>query len=190
MTQFSRILRVVSEHYNVSKRDILSERRTSTVVLPRQIIMFLAKNLTTMSLPSIGRLMGNRDHTTVLHGIRKIESLVAADSYYTQHFLALTALILEVDDWVDDEVPPPPAITPPPAMMMKPQSHRRTQPYSKPQELVQNHHEFDALVSASKAVAREWCAYQAYNSPTAKSNCLTRLGKNVKTLQSLIPQQI
>jgi hypothetical protein len=183
MTQFNTIMRVVSEHYNVSKRDILSERRTSTVVLPRQIIMFLAKNLTTMSLPSIGRLMGNRDHTTIMYGISKIESLVAADSYYTQHLLALTALILEVDDGVDDEVPPPPA------MMMKPQSHRRTQPYSKPQELVQNHHKFDELVSASKAVAREWCAYQAYNSPTAKSNCLTRLGKNVKTLQSLIPQQ-
>ncbi|MGE5512437.1 MAG: chromosomal replication initiator protein DnaA [Bacteroidota bacterium] len=67
------ILRVISRHYGVSKGDILSQRRHRSVVWPRQIGMYLAKQLTQRSLPEIGRRFGNRDHTTVLHAIRKIE---------------------------------------------------------------------------------------------------------------------
>lgn len=68
------ILKVVSRHYGVSKGDILSERRHRSVVWPRQIGMYLAKQLTSRSLPEIGRRFGGRDHTTVLHAIRKIET--------------------------------------------------------------------------------------------------------------------
>ena len=67
------ILRIVSRHFAVSKQDILSERRHRSVVRPRQIGMYLAKHLTSRSLPEIGRRFGNRDHTTVLHAIRKID---------------------------------------------------------------------------------------------------------------------
>lgn len=67
------ILRIVSRHYGVSKGDLLSQRRHRSVVWPRQIGMYLAKQLTARSLPEIGRRFGNRDHTTVLHAIRKID---------------------------------------------------------------------------------------------------------------------
>ncbi len=67
------ILKVVSRHFGVSKGDILSQRRHRSVVWPRQVGMYLAKQLTSRSLPEIGRRFGNRDHTTVLHAIRKIE---------------------------------------------------------------------------------------------------------------------
>nr|WP_246160149.1 chromosomal replication initiator protein DnaA [Aureimonas fodinaquatilis] len=68
------ILKFVSRHYNVSRTDILSARRTRTIVRPRQIAMYLAKTMTPRSLPEIGRRFGGRDHTTVLHAVRKIES--------------------------------------------------------------------------------------------------------------------
>lgn len=67
------ILRIISRHFGVSKGDLLSQRRHRSVVWPRQIGMYLAKQLTARSLPEIGRRFGNRDHTTVLHAIRKIE---------------------------------------------------------------------------------------------------------------------
>ena len=67
------ILKVISRHFGVSRSDILSQRRHRSVVWPRQIGMYLAKQLTSRSLPEIGRRFGNRDHTTVLHAIRKIE---------------------------------------------------------------------------------------------------------------------
>jgi chromosomal replication initiator protein len=73
------IQRLVANHYNVSRADILSSRRTATVVRPRQIAMYLAKSLTLRSLPEIGRRFGGRDHTTVLHAVRKIEGMVVKD---------------------------------------------------------------------------------------------------------------
>ncbi len=74
------ILRTVSKHYGVNRSDLLSGRRNRSIVLPRQIGMWLAKHLTQRSLPEIGRRFGNRDHTTVLHAIRKIEGLMASDA--------------------------------------------------------------------------------------------------------------
>jgi chromosomal replication initiator protein len=73
------IQRIVCKQYNVSKADLLSARRTRTVVRPRQIAMYLSKMLTPRSLPEIGRRFGNRDHTTVLHAVRKIEDMVTSD---------------------------------------------------------------------------------------------------------------
>ena len=74
------IQRIVARHYNVSRSDLLSSRRTANVVRPRQVAMYLAKTLTLRSLPEIGRRFGGRDHTTVLHAVRKIEHLVGNDT--------------------------------------------------------------------------------------------------------------
>lgn len=70
------ILRAVARYTKVPSVDIQSARRTLNVVRPRQIVMYLAKELTLSSLPQIGRRLGNRDHTTVLHGHRKIKWLI------------------------------------------------------------------------------------------------------------------
>jgi chromosomal replication initiator protein len=74
------IQRIVARQYNVSRADLLSSRRTANVVRPRQVAMYLAKTLTLRSLPEIGRRFGGRDHTTVLHAVRKIENLVGNDA--------------------------------------------------------------------------------------------------------------
>jgi chromosomal replication initiator protein len=73
------IQRAVAQHYHVARNDILSERRTSSVVRPRQVAMYLAKTMTPRSLPEIGRRFGGKDHTTVLHAVRKMEALVKTD---------------------------------------------------------------------------------------------------------------
>ena len=73
------IQKLVASRYNVSRSDILSERRTAAVVKPRQIAMYLSKVLTLRSLPEIGRRFGGRDHTTVLHAVRKIEKQIGDD---------------------------------------------------------------------------------------------------------------
>ncbi len=74
------ILRRVSEHYNIRLADMIGPKRVRTIARPRQIAMYLAKTMTTRSLPDIGRRFGGRDHTTIMHGIRKIEELKATDS--------------------------------------------------------------------------------------------------------------
>ncbi|MBI1383334.1 MAG: chromosomal replication initiator protein DnaA [Rhizobiales bacterium] len=73
------ILKLVSRHYGVSRTDILSQRRHRSVVRPRQVAMYLAKQLTSRSLPEIGRRIGLRDHTTVLHAVRKIDAEIKVD---------------------------------------------------------------------------------------------------------------
>lgn len=69
----------VAEHFNIKLADMQSPRRARSVARPRQIAMFLAKQLTTRSLPEIGRKFGGRDHTTVMHAVKKVEELCAAD---------------------------------------------------------------------------------------------------------------
>ncbi|HEX7759707.1 MAG TPA: chromosomal replication initiator protein DnaA [Caulobacteraceae bacterium] len=73
------IQKAASEHFGLKQADLISERRTRSVARPRQAAMWLAKQLTTRSLPDIGRRFGGRDHTTVLHAVRRIEELRAAD---------------------------------------------------------------------------------------------------------------
>ncbi len=73
------ILRVLTKHFGVQRTDLLSSRRNRSIVRPRQIGMYLAKTLTARSLPEIGRRFGGRDHTTVLHAIRKVEELLQQD---------------------------------------------------------------------------------------------------------------
>jgi chromosomal replication initiator protein len=78
------IQRKVSEHYNIRMSDMHSPRRARAVARPRQIAMYLAKQLTPRSLPEIGRKFGGRDHTTVMHAVRKIDELMNADAQIAQ----------------------------------------------------------------------------------------------------------
>jgi len=89
------IQRTVARQYNVSRADLLSSRRTANVVRPRQIAMYLAKTLTLRSLPEIGRRFGGRDHTTVLHAVRKIEGLVDSDAALAEEIELLKRLLQE-----------------------------------------------------------------------------------------------
>jgi len=87
------IQRIVARQYNVSRSDLLSSRRTANVVRPRQVAMYLAKVLTLRSLPEIGRRFGGRDHTTVLHAVRKIEALAGNDPALAEEIEALKRLL-------------------------------------------------------------------------------------------------
>lgn len=89
------IQRIVARHFNVPRSDLLSNRRTRTIVRPRQVAMYLAKVLTPRSLPEIGRRFGGRDHTTVLHAVRKIEGQQSTDAKLSQELEILKRLIQE-----------------------------------------------------------------------------------------------
>jgi chromosomal replication initiator protein len=89
------IQRIVARQYNVSRADLLSSRRTANVVRPRQVAMYLAKTLTLRSLPEIGRRFGGRDHTTVLHAVRKIEHLVGNDNALAEEIEVLKRQLQE-----------------------------------------------------------------------------------------------
>jgi chromosomal replication initiator protein len=73
------IQKTCAEHFGMRQADLISERRNRAIARPRQAAMWLAKQLTTRSLPDIGRRFGGRDHTTVLHAVRRIEQLRAED---------------------------------------------------------------------------------------------------------------
>ena len=70
----------VAEHYRIRKAEMTSARRAREVARPRQVAMYLSKQLTPKSLPDIGRRFGGRDHTTVIHAVKQIERLRACDS--------------------------------------------------------------------------------------------------------------
>lgn len=89
------IQRVVAKHFNVSRADILSARRTAGVVRPRQIAMYLSKSLTLRSLPEIGRRFGGRDHTTVLHAVRKIDEMYESDKVFSEEVELIKRLIAD-----------------------------------------------------------------------------------------------
>jgi len=89
------IQKLVANHYSVTRADILSSRRTATVVKPRQVAMYLSKALTLRSLPEIGRRFGGRDHTTVLHAVRKIEGLSAANTALREELELLKRMLQE-----------------------------------------------------------------------------------------------
>jgi chromosomal replication initiator protein len=89
------IQKLVATRFSVTRADILSARRTATVVKPRQIAMYLAKILTPRSLPEIGRRFGGRDHTTVLHAVRKIEGLAKTDAGLNEELELLKRMLLD-----------------------------------------------------------------------------------------------
>lgn len=75
----SHIVRVVARHYERHVNDLYGTRRSAHIVRPRQVAMYLARTLTRHGMPEIGRRMGGRDHTTVLHAFRKITTLLQVD---------------------------------------------------------------------------------------------------------------
>ncbi len=87
------IQRKVAEHYNVRLSDLIGPKRLRTIARPRQVAMYLAKQLTSRSLPEIGRRFGGRDHTTIMHGVRKIEELMTLDSQLADDLQLLKRLL-------------------------------------------------------------------------------------------------
>ncbi|MFV2034204.1 MAG: chromosomal replication initiator protein DnaA [Halocynthiibacter sp.] len=73
------IQREVSEHYNIRLAELIGPKRVRNIARPRQIAMYLAKHLTSRSLPEIGRRFGGRDHTTIIHGVKRVEELKSVD---------------------------------------------------------------------------------------------------------------
>jgi chromosomal replication initiator protein len=87
------IQRKVAEHYNIRLSDMIGPKRLRNIARPRQVAMYLAKQLTPRSLPEIGRRFGGRDHTTIMHGVRKIEELMATDSQLNDDLQLLRRLL-------------------------------------------------------------------------------------------------
>jgi chromosomal replication initiator protein len=83
----------VAEHYGIRLADMQSARRARAVARPRQVAMYLAKQLTPRSLPEIGRKFGGRDHTTVIYAIRKIEELRTGDPLLSEDIETLRRLL-------------------------------------------------------------------------------------------------
>ncbi len=86
-------LKIIGRHFNVGRTDLLSPRRARSVVVPRQIGMYLAKKMTARSLPEIGRRFGGRDHSTVLHAVRKIEDQIKTDDKLAREVALLVRLV-------------------------------------------------------------------------------------------------
>ncbi len=87
------IQRKVAEHYNIRLSDLIGPKRPRNIARPRQVAMYLSKQLTPRSLPEIGRRFGGRDHTTIMHGVRKIEELMALDSQLSDDLQLLRRLL-------------------------------------------------------------------------------------------------
>lgn len=87
------IQRMVSSHFNISKSDLVSQRRTRAIVRPRQIAMYLCKTMTPRSLPEIGKRFGGRDHTTVIHAVQKVEQLMGEDHSFSDDVELLQRLL-------------------------------------------------------------------------------------------------
>ncbi|MSO73295.1 MAG: chromosomal replication initiator protein DnaA [Rhodospirillaceae bacterium] len=83
----------VAEHFKIRMSDMSSARRSRVVARPRQVAMYLSKQLTSRSLPEIGRAFGGRDHTTVMHAVRKVEELVKLDSAFAEDVELLTRML-------------------------------------------------------------------------------------------------
>ncbi|KAJ57364.1 chromosomal replication initiation protein [Actibacterium mucosum KCTC 23349] len=87
------IQRRVGEHFNVRLSDLIGPKRTRTIARPRQMAMYLAKQLTSRSLPEIGRRFGGRDHTTVMHAVKRIEELSARDNQIAEDLEILRRML-------------------------------------------------------------------------------------------------
>lgn len=87
------IQKTVSDYYKIKVADMFSKKRTRTLVRPRQMAMYLAKELTDLSLPEIGQAFGGRDHTTVLHACRKIEELKNAEPEFRKDYSLLIQVL-------------------------------------------------------------------------------------------------
>tara|TARA_B100000029_G_scaffold302727_1_gene295558 strand:- start:3497 stop:4888 length:1392 start_codon:yes stop_codon:yes gene_type:complete len=88
------IQNLVASHFNLNIQELLSPRRSRSLARPRQIAMYLAKQYTTNSLPDIGRKFSNRDHTTVIHAVKKIEELIKKDDEIRQSIVEIKKKLL------------------------------------------------------------------------------------------------
>ena len=90
-----KIQSVVSNFFNIQLSEMLSQRRSRPLARPRQIAMYLAKKMTTRSLPEIGRRFANRDHTTVIHAVKTITRLSEKDEEMKKNIIQIKSLLLE-----------------------------------------------------------------------------------------------
>ena len=90
-----KIQNVVSNYFNIALTEMLSQRRSRPLARPRQIAMYLAKKMTTRSLPEIGRRFANRDHTTVIHAVKTISRLSEQDDEMKKNISQIKGLLLE-----------------------------------------------------------------------------------------------
>ena len=90
-----KIQNVVSNFFNIPLSEMLSQRRSRPLARPRQIAMFLAKKMTTRSLPEIGRRFANRDHTTVIHAVKTITRLSEQDDEMKKNINQIKSLLIE-----------------------------------------------------------------------------------------------
>ena len=90
-----KIQNVVSNFFNIALSEMLSQRRSRPIARPRQIAMYLAKKMTTRSLPEIGRRFANRDHTTVIHAVKTITRLSEQDDEMKKNISLIKSLLLE-----------------------------------------------------------------------------------------------
>ena len=91
---FEFIQNLVAAHFNLSIQELLSSRRSRSLARPRQIAMYLAKQYTTNSLPDIGRKFSNRDHTTVIHAVKKIDELIKKDNEIKESVIEIKKKLL------------------------------------------------------------------------------------------------
>lgn len=87
--RFSDIMREVCEQFGVTKDDLLSKRRSHSIVRPRWVVMYLANTVTKKSYPDIGARLGGKDHTTILHGVRAMAALITTDETMARHVEAI-----------------------------------------------------------------------------------------------------
>jgi chromosomal replication initiator protein len=87
------IQKQVAGHYNIKVSDMHSARRSRVVARPRQVAMFLSKRFTSKSLPEIGRKFGGKDHTTVMHAVKRVEELIGADNEFAQDIKLLEKIL-------------------------------------------------------------------------------------------------
>lgn len=93
MVTLENILKTTADYFKLRVSDLLSKKRTRNIARPRQMVMALAKDLTSHSLPEIGELLGGRDHTTILHGVRTIKKLRETDHQVDEDFNKLVQII-------------------------------------------------------------------------------------------------
>ncbi len=89
------IQKQVASHFHIRVADMFSARRSRQIARPRQIAMYLAKNLTSLSYPEIGRRFGNRDHTTIMHAVRKVEELMVSDTELSDDVSLLKSVLAD-----------------------------------------------------------------------------------------------
>jgi chromosomal replication initiator protein len=87
------IQKQVAGHYNIKVSDMHSARRSRAVARPRQVAMYLSKKFTSKSLPEIGRKFGGKDHTTVMHAVKRVEELIGADNEFAQDVELLSRIL-------------------------------------------------------------------------------------------------